>query len=239
MGGEGVKRSIVKTKSGGRGAGAVRVGKAQQKLLLLFFGGLALGFCRSPKVQYRILRGMIAGWREISSDTERGVMRKEGLSGKVKHAGHMRRAIDALYRSKLVRRTTSADGATTLVLTEKGRKCMLRYDLEKMRIPNQKQWNGKWHLVTYDIPEELRVMREELRRVLHRLGFVELQQSVFVHKYECRNEIEFLIEFYDARSYVRRMVVEEIDDAAPIARAFDQWERKRLSGTVLADKNIR
>jgi DNA-binding transcriptional regulator PaaX len=52
------------------------------------------------------------------------------------------------------------------------------------------------------------------------LRFYQLQKSVFVLPYECRDEIEFLIEFYDIRSYVRQIVAEKIDNELHLKEIF-------------------
>lgn len=112
------------------------------------------------------------------------------------------------------------DGSETLVLTDAGKRRAQRYNFERLTVRKQAVWDGKWRVVLYDIPENLRDLRLELFRKLKHLGFVELQQSVFVHPYECRDEIEYLIEAYDARQHVRRMVVDELDIPEPLMKHF-------------------
>jgi DNA-binding transcriptional regulator PaaX len=163
--------------------------------------GVALGLTRSYKVQLRVMKELAKEWREIDRTT-------------------LTRSTNVLYRSKLVQRKTHKDGSVTLVLTDAGKKQALRYNLDTLSIPKQRKWDGKWRIVMYDIPEDLRDLRIELLGKLKHLGFVELQHSVFVHPYECRDQIEYLIEAYGAREYIRRMVVEEIDDAGPLRKHF-------------------
>jgi hypothetical protein len=178
-----------------------RLGKTQRKVLLLLLGGLGMGLSYSPKQQLRIVRGMIAGWKEINGE-------------------HFTRTVESLYRSKLVSKKAHKDGSYTLTLTDEGRKYALRFHLDTLPTPKQKRWDGKWRVVLYDIPESKRRLRLELKERLENLGFVELQHSVFAHPYECTDQIEFLIEAYDARPYVRRMLVEKIDISEPLRVAF-------------------
>src|SRR3990167_2211250 len=65
------------------------------------------------------------------------------------------------------------------------------------------KWDKKWRVVIFDIPEKSRMARDALRRKLKELEFRELQKSVFVHPYECKKEIDFIIEFFNLRHYVR------------------------------------
>ena len=178
-----------------------RISSHQQKALLLLYAGVALGLTRSPKVQWRVLKELPKEWQKID---------RKALNNATK----------ALYKSKLVSAKPHKDGSYTLTLTQKGKKQALRYNLDTMQIEKPKRWDGKWRLVTYDIPEKKRGLRKDVACTLKRLGFYELQHSVFVHPFECMKEIEYLIERYEAREYVRSMLVEHIDDAKPLLRHF-------------------
>ncbi len=181
-----------------------RLGTNQQKVLLLLRAGVALSLMKATGVkrQTRVLHDIADEWRMLNRIA-------------------LERSIESLYRSKLVKRKVHQDGTVTLVLTEAGIERALRYDLAKLSIAKPKRWDGKWRLVMYDIPEDERDLRLELLRRLKHLGFVELQHSVFIHPYECKDEIEYLIEVYDARTYIRRLVVEEIDTPEPLLKHFN------------------
>jgi CRISPR/Cas system-associated endoribonuclease Cas2 len=43
--------------------------------------------------------------------------------------------------------------------------------------------DGKWRMVSFDIPNDHNELRHELRRLLQRIGFVHMQQSVYVFPY--------------------------------------------------------
>ena len=64
-----------------------------------------------------------------------------------------------------------------------------------MKIRKPAKWDGKWRIVVFDIPENLRSIRQALREHLCRLQFYQLQKSVFVLPYECGDEIEFYWSF--------------------------------------------
>lgn len=177
------------------------LGSIQQKILLLLFGGLALGFSGSPTRYFRILKLMGRGWREINRQT-------------------LRRAIRSLYTSHLVEGKENPDGTTTLILTEEGRKRALTFKIDEMAIKKPPRWDGKWRVVIFDIPEKRRKVRDALRRHLSQLGFYELQKSVFVHPYPCGGEIEFLIEFYDARQHIRQIIAQHIDNELHLKTKF-------------------
>lgn len=179
----------------------MRVGPIQQKILLLLLGGLALSCSRSPKQSWRIIRGMQESWKEIT-----------------KRAAEY--AVNKLYESKLLEARANVDGTTTLVLNDMGKRKALTYRANNMKIERAGIWDKKWRVVIFDIPEDEREARDALRGHLESMGFFVLQRSVFAHPFNCRNEIDFLIELYGIREYVRFMVVEYIDNETHLKKFF-------------------
>ncbi|PIQ68699.1 MAG: CRISPR-associated endonuclease Cas2 [Candidatus Taylorbacteria bacterium CG11_big_fil_rev_8_21_14_0_20_46_11] len=178
-----------------------KLGSVQQKLLLLLLGGFALSCTRSTSKQWRLIKGMLEHWKEIDKGT-------------------VERAIASLYESRLIEERNNADGTTTLILSEDGKKRALTYRSRDMKIRPPTMWDKKWRVVIFDIPEDERDARNSLREHLADLGFYKLQQSVSVHPFECRDEIDFLVELHDIRKYVRFMLVEHIDNELDIKRFF-------------------
>lgn len=81
-------------------------------------------------------------------------------------------------------------------LSEKGRKKAGWFQINHLVIKKPKRWDGLWRIVIFDIAHDHRIKREALRGLLKRLGFYQLQKSVWVHPYDCRNEIYLLIDFF-------------------------------------------
>jgi len=84
----------------------------------------------------------------------------------------------------------------------------------------KEKWDGQWRMVIFDIPEDLRKARDALRSKLKELGFCELQKSVFVFPYECKDEIDFIVEFFGVREYVRYGILRSIDNDPHLRRIF-------------------
>lgn len=59
-------------------------------------------------------------------------------------------------------------------------------------IKHSKEWDGIWHLVCYDVPEELKGKRDFFRRKLIELGFYQVQYSLWVIPWECKEEIAII-----------------------------------------------
>lgn len=172
----------------------------KQKILLLLFGGVALGCAYSPRRQLGIIKEVAKEWQKINEKELTDEIRK-------------------LYRSKLVETKSNPDGSQTFVLTEKGELKVLTYRFDEMKI-EKSNWDNKWRIVIFDIPEKIRQGRNALREKLKELGFRELQKSVFVFPFECRNELEFIIEFFNLRPYVRHGVLEDIDNDLHLKKLF-------------------
>ncbi len=178
-----------------------RVGTMQKKILLLLLGGLALGFSRSPRGQLRIIRAMRDEWQAID-----------------RHA--LYQAIKRLYQSRLVEERHNDDGSLTMVLSTEGKRRALTFTAEDIEVLKPKAWDKKWRVVVFDIPERQRGLRDIFRARLRHMGFYELQKSVFIHPYPCQDQIDFLLELYGARLYVRVIVAESLDNELHLKMHF-------------------
>jgi len=178
-------------------------GKIQKKILLLLYAGLSLTLAAgSPRGQLRVLKMLGKEWGRINRDT-------------------LRLAIKSLYRSKLVDFSELGGGRVKMVLSRSGKEKVLEYDIDNLRIRNPGQWDGKWRIVVFDIPKDKKKIREAFRFHIKRLGFYQLQKSVFVYPHRCNNEVEFLIEFYEARPYVRQILASDIDNSLHLKDIFN------------------
>ncbi len=178
-----------------------KLGPNSQKALLLFVGGLTLGLSPSPKHFFRIAKSIHHDWQKIKRE-------------------ELYLAIRNLYKSKLVEEREESDGQTVLIISESGKRKVLTYKLDEMIIRRPKIWDKKWRLVIFDIPENRKKFRDALRRKLKELDFYELQKSVFVFPFECQNELDFIIEFFQLRPYVRCGLLQSIDNDLHLRKIF-------------------
>ena len=89
-----------------------------------------------------------------------------------------------------------------------------------MEIERPARWDGKWRIVIFDVPEKMKRAREALREKLRELGFKELQKSVFIHPFECKDEIDFVTEFFNLRPCIRLIRSDFITDEAELKLWF-------------------
>ncbi|MCL5436118.1 MAG: hypothetical protein M1275_03490 [Patescibacteria group bacterium] len=106
-----------------------------------------------------------------------------------------RRAFLDLQRRGMVR-IERQKSVVRLVLTEKGRGQVLKYRMGDLKIAKPSRWDGLWRLVMFDVPESLHSRRDLVRNKLVELGFSNVQKSVYIHPYPCREAIEVLREHY-------------------------------------------
>ena len=176
-------------------------GPTTQKVLLLLTAGLVLGLSRSPRQYFRIIDSVKKDWKGIEDRA-------------------LRNSIRNLYKTKLIDAVDMTDGSTNLVLSEKGKTLDLRYQIDEMTVPEMKTWDRKWRIVIFDIPEKKKKSRDALSGTLKRMGFLQLQKSVFIHPFNCNKEIEFIIEFFGLRQYVRMIIAESLDNEIHLKKQF-------------------
>ena len=178
------------------------LGPVSQKILLLLLGGVVLGLTHRPDQYFKVLKTIVHDWKEIDRE-------------------NLNRTIKRLYESRLVKTVRNKDGTFTLVLSQEGKERALTYKVKDIRISVMKKWDGRWRIVLFDVPEKSRIIRDALRRALVRAGFFEYQKSVFVHPFECQNEVNFIIEFFHARPYTRFVVAESLDNEFHLKKHFE------------------
>lgn len=113
------------------------------------------------------------------------------------------------------------EGESYARITDAGRK-KLEFELEKKKLDlsKKRRWNGRWRVIIFDVPERRRKTRDRLRILMQRLGFVHLQDSVWVFPYDCEEFIALLKAELKIGSAVLYMVVEEIENDKHLREHF-------------------
>lgn len=106
-------------------------------------------------------------------------------------------------------------------LTKEGEKEAGKYQINKLKIPIQKQWDGKWRLIIFDIPEKLRIRRDAFRGKLREFGFYPLQKSTWVYPFPCEREVKLLREFFCLTPrHIRVLEVEKLEEDTFLREIF-------------------
>lgn len=107
-------------------------------------------------------------------------------------------AFKRLREKGFIERVTEKDeGKIILRLTEAGREFLL---LEKS--DDEIEWDGKWRVVVFDIPEKQRTIRNILRSRLKMWGFSPWQQSVWASKKNITAKLRNLVKELDIEDWV-------------------------------------
>ena len=174
----------------------------KRKILLLLAAGVSLGMTYSAQRHFTIVTKIPKEWRKMKRR-------------------YLRECINEFYNDKLVDFKEQPDGLCTVVLTEKGKKKVIALDADNMEIKRPLVWDHKWRVVISDIPESEKRARNALREKLRNLGFYAWQKSVFVYPHDCLNEIEFLVELFQIRPYVRFFEVSKVMNEEELLLHFE------------------
>ena len=88
-------------------------------------------------------------------------------------------------------------------LTVAGQQIIDEQKLQTIKLVKPKKWDGRWRVVIFDIPEELRPARNRFRRKLKELNFEIVQKSVFRSKLPCVLEIRTAAELLGISKFVQ------------------------------------
>ena len=106
-------------------------------------------------------------------------------------------------------------------ITESGRR-MLVLESAKASQKTQKgtRWDKRWRMVVFDIPEQHKKFRNQLRGTIRELGFLRVQNSVWVFPYDCEDLIQLIKTDLRVGKYVLYAVVESIENDRSIRDHF-------------------
>lgn len=151
------------------------------------------------------------------------LVRRLGLAGVAGRnpTYRIRDAFRKLHRKGFVTYRKTPNGWTAN-LTQEGKRYAKKLELEEtIQIKKPKHWDGRWRVVIFDIWERRRPMRDKLRHMLKKAGFYKIQNSVWVHPYDCEELISFLrVDMRLGRSVVY-LIAEGIEQDQRFLSHFD------------------
>ena len=110
-----------------------------------------------------------------------------------------------------------------VTLTEKGKAKLELLEVKDWKIDKPRKWDGKWRVLIFDIPESKRPLRDKIRRTLFGIGFVRLQDSVWIYPYACEDLVNLLKADFKVGKDLLYLIVDFIEN--------DKW-LKKLFGLV-------
>lgn len=113
-----------------------------------------------------------------------------------------------------------------LKITKKGRE---RLESILPQYQKAKKWDGNWYLVSYDIPENKKKLREILRATLKKLGFGQVHQSLWISAYNFLGEVEQVIKDYNLSNYVILGISDRIGTEPSKILAEKIWKLNKIN----------
>ena len=125
------------------------------------------------------------------------------------------------YR-KRINVSQNQDGGYNVEITNLGKKLVAKYNLDDLVIKQPDQWDGFWRFCSFDIPGPKKQARQALLSKLKELGFVMAQKSLWVHPFECREELAIIANAYKVEPYIHFFVAHDLDKDLLFRKKFSE-----------------
>jgi hypothetical protein len=126
------------------------------------------------------------------------------------------KSIQALKRRALIKKL-----ANKITITPKGKKELFKKTLQLVEIKKQKNWDGKWRLIIFDIPEKFHNARNALRQKIKEIGLYQLQRSVYIYPYPFSEEIDLISQFFNIYEFLIYLETNKIEGEQFLLQHFN------------------
>ncbi len=123
------------------------------------------------------------------------------------------------------------DKTEYIELTKKGKLLLRKYITDQLEFKYPNKWDKKWRIVIFDIPNQKRKRRDIVRHKLLRIGFIELQESVYVFPFDCLKEIKTIRATFQIKDNVQIILADRIETEINLIKRF-------LDHGILSEKQI-
>ena len=143
------------------------------------------------------------------------------LSGNKYKFGYRARTAAGRLAQKGCVRFVERRGVKYIEITERGKRVLaLERQQTILHERTKKRWDGRWRMVVFDIPEKRRSIRVRLRATMQSMGFMLLQNSVWIFPYDCEEVITLLKAELHVGKDALYAIVEKIENDKPIKEHF-------------------
>lgn len=97
---------------------------------------------------------------------------------------------------------------------------MRRFECAQSILLEPERWDRKWRLLIFDIREKRKSCRDKLRLTLVNLGFIRLQNSVWVYPYDCEEYIALLKADFKIGKELLYIIADEVEGDHVLKRYF-------------------
>lgn len=106
---------------------------------------------------------------------------------------------------------------------------LLEEGAQRIFQPRNDPWDGRWHLLTYSIPESKRHLRRRLQQRLRWLGFGALNHTTWISTRDLRAEVGHIVSALAVRSYVEFFSAEHRGFASDEEIVERCWDLEQLN----------
>jgi len=139
-------------------------------------------------------------------------------------------AMYRLQRAGLIRKYFDGKEQQIEILP-KGKKQLKTYIFQDLIIPQPVKWDKKWRIVVYDIADDKKDKRDVFRNKLENLGFLKLQESVYIYPFDCLQAINLIKNMYFLTPCVQYIVAERVETEIKLIKKF--YDRGILKKNML------
>lgn len=105
-------------------------------------------------------------------------------------------------------------------LTKKARKRIQKINIDSVDISPMKNWDHKWRIIMFDIPETQRESRKFLIHKAKDMGMQLLQRSVWIHPYPFKDEITIIANHLGVNKWITYIEISHIDNEELLIKRF-------------------
>ena len=144
-----------------------------------------------------------------------GVLKRHGYLSLPRQKESIAAARDRLIKHGLIERKGSQ-----IFITEKGARELRMLDTGSYQLKKPRRWDGRWRVLVFDISERHKNLRDKLRRTLFSVGFVRLQDSVWLYPYDCEDFVALLKADFCIGKEMLYLIVDTLESDSPYRKHF-------------------
>ncbi len=162
----------------------------------------------------------IIGVTVVAPNVIQFIKQLEGFSKRKKNLKYSINDSFTRLREKGLIEVVEVNGKKVARVTKKGESKLDFLDRHNFKLKIPKKWDGRWRVVIFDIKESRSKTRFLLRKTLSQIGFVRLQDSVWLYPYDCEDLVSLLKADFRIGQDVLYMIVEKLENDWHLRKTF-------------------
>ena len=134
--------------------------------------------------------------------------------------GKRQKEIMVRSRDRLIEGNLLKYESGTIRLTEKGQARLDFLEMKDWKINKPRKWDGRWRMLIFDIPETRKSLREKIRLTLSSVGFLRLQDSVWIYPYDCEDLVSLLKADFRVGKDLLYLIVDSVENDKSFKKSF-------------------